>query len=290
MATRRRPPLVDDFDDIDIDDGALECLGDTSLSSFSASPARLAPFAGPATLRWSASVPVGCRVGFRINGRSVSRSGSLEVLPAVDTSYTLSAHVGPASRVLGRVTVAVDTDACSRVELAESILRGQLEQTVGEFAASSDRAYDAKLTRFDITPSGITVSIRTKLEINNFSDPTLYVDFVLGLDVVDGSVVPRYKSFNVDVDWPWWVTTLTLGITKIVEEFIESDIESGLKDAIRQRITDKIDAMVDLLGDDKKVHTVSLTDESVVVTACPQGKKVPDVSLPVFTGPLVVRA
>jgi hypothetical protein len=34
---------------------------------------------------------------------------------------------------------------------------------------------------------------------------------------------------------------------------------------------------------------VALTDEAVVVTACPVGRKVPDVSLPVYTGPLVVR-
>ncbi len=286
MATLRRPPLDDD---IDIDDGALECLTDTSLASFAASPTRLVPFGGPATLTWSGTVPAGCRVGFRINGRPVSRSGSLEVLPAVDTTYTLSAHVGLASRVLGRATVAVDTDACSRIELAEWILRGQVNQTVGEFAASSDRAYDAKLTTFDITPSGIKVSIRTKLEINNFSDPTLYIDFVLGLDVVAGAVVPAYKSFSVDVDWPWWVTTLSLGITKIVEEFVEGAIEGDLKAEIRERIADKIDAMVDLLGDDKKVHTVSLTDEAVVVTACPEGRRVPDLSLPVYTGPLVVR-
>jgi hypothetical protein len=214
----------------------------------------------------------------------------MEVLPAVDTTFTLTAHAGLASRVLGRTTVRVDTDACSRVELAESLLRGQLNQTVGEFAASSDRAYDAKLTKFDITPSGIKVSIKTKLEVNNFTDPTLYVDFVLGLDVVDGSVVPRYKSFSVDVDWPWWVTTLTLGITKAVEEFIEGEIEGDLKEEIRQRITDRIDAMVALLGEDKKVHSVALTDEAVVVTACPKGKKVPDVSLPVFTGQLAVRS
>ncbi len=281
MATLRRRPLDDD---IDIDDGALECLGDVSLSSLSASPNQLVPFSGPATLSWSVSVPTGCHPAYRINGRSVSRSGSLEVAPAVDTTFTLSAHLGRASRVLGRVTVAVDTDACSRVELPEGLLRSQLEQTVGEFAASSDRAYDAKLTSFDITPSGIKVSIRTKLEVNNFTDPSLSIDFTLGLDVVNGSVQPRYKSFSVDIDWPWWVTTLSLGITKIVEEFKEDDIEGGLKDDIRQRITDRIDAMVALLGQDKKVHSVALTEDAVIVTACPAGRRIPGVSLPVFTG------
>lgn len=285
MAARRRP--LDD--DIIIDDGALDCLTNTTLDRFTARPDRLVPFAGPATLSWSASVAGGCPVGFRINGRSVGRSGTLEVTPTVDTTYTLSAHVRGASRVLGRVTVAVDTTACSTSELPESILRAQVAQVVQAFGAEDERAYDATLTRFDITPSGIAMSIRAQVEVDNFTDPTLYVDLVIRPQVVDGAVVARYASFAVDIDWPWWVTTLTLGVSKIVEEFKEDGVEGGLKVDILARVQARIDQIVGLLGDDTLVHAVSLSQDAISVTACPAGDRRPDIALPVLDGQLVVR-
>lgn len=279
MAARRRP-LDDDI--IITDDDALECLANTSLDSFSALPEGLTPFAGPATLSWSARVAGACRVGFRINGRSVGRSGSMEVTPTVATTYTLSAHVRRASRVLGRVTVSMDTDACSTSELPESILRGQVEQVVEAFGAEDDRAYDAALTGFDITPSGIRMSIRAKVEVDNFFDPTLYVDLVVRPVVVEGAVEARYASFSVDIDWPWYITTLSAGITKIVEEFKEDGVEAGLKRDILARIQARIDQIVGLLGDDKLVHAVSLSQDAIAVTACPTGDDVPDIRLPLF--------
>ncbi len=281
MAARRRP-LDDDI--IIIDDDALDCLANTSLDRFSAQPDRLTPFAGPATLTWSAGVGGGCRVGFRINGRSVGRSGSMQVTPTVDTTYTLSAHVRRASRVLGRVTVALDTDACSTTELSEAILRGQVEQVVQAFADEDPKAYDASLTGFDITPAGIRMSIRSRVAVNNFFDPTLYVDLVVRPEVVGGAVVARYSSFAVDIDWPWYITSLSLGVTKIVEEFKEESVEGDLKRDILARIQARIDLIVGLLGDDVLVHAVSLSQDTIRVTACPSGDDVPDIALPVFDG------
>ena len=259
----------------DIDDEALECLAGTLSTSFTANPTTILPFQGPATLRWSASVPVGCRVGFAINGRAVGRSGSLEVLPAVDTTYALTASVRRASKVLGRVTVDVDTSACVSGELAESVLRGQVEQSLASFEADDDRAYDLSLDSFEVRSTGLHVSLHMKLEIDKFADPSVDVDFVIGLNVNDGVVGPYYRSFTVDVDWPWYITTLTLGVTKIVEEFLDGRVEGDMKPTVLEEIQGAIDALVALLPDDMKIHTIRLIEDAVVVTACPDGDVVP---------------
>jgi hypothetical protein len=270
-AIRRRG----DDDVPDIDDEAIECLAGTQLKSFTASPTTIEPFQGPVTLRWSASVPVGCRVVFQINGRAVGRSGSLEVLPAADTTYSLTASARGASRVLGRVAVNVDTSACVSGELAESMLRGQVEQSLTAFEADDDRAYDLSLDSFEIRSTGLYVFLHMKLEIDNFADPTVYVDFVIGLNVDDGLVRPYYRSFTTDVDWPWYITTVTLGVTKIVEEFLDNRVEGDMKPKVLEKIQGVIDGLVGLLPDDMKIHTIRLTEDAIVVTACPDGDVIP---------------
>jgi hypothetical protein len=259
----------------DIDDDAIECLAGTQLKSFTASPTTLEPFQGPATLRWSATVPVGCRVAFAINGRAVGRSGSLEVLPAVDTTYVLTASARGASRVLGRVAVDVDTSACVSGELPEFILRGQVEESLASFEGDDDRVYDPSLDSFEIRSTGLEVSLHMKLEIDKFADPRVEVDFVIGLSVDDGAVRPYYRSFATDVDWPWYITTITLGVTKIIEEFLDNRVERKLKPAILEKIQGVIDELVAMLPDNTKIHTIRLTEDAVVVTACPDGDVIP---------------
>jgi hypothetical protein len=259
----------------DIDDDAIDCLVGTQLKSFTASPATIQPFQGSATLRWSATVPVGCRVGLAINGRAVARSGTLEVLPAVDTAYALTASARGASTVLGRVTVDVDTSACVSGELAESILRGQIEQSLASFESDNDRVYDLSLDSFEIHSTGLHVSLELKLEINNFTDPSVDVDFVIGLNVEDGIVRPYYRSFTVDVDWPWYITTLSLGVTKIIEEFLDDGVEGQMKPRVLEKIQGVIDGLVALLPDDMKIHTIRLTEDAVLITACPDGDVIP---------------
>jgi hypothetical protein len=276
-----------DSEEPDIDDDALDCLVGAQLKSFTARPTTLRPFQGPSTLRWSASVPVGCRVAFGINGRTVARSGSLEVFPVFDTAYALNASVRGASKVLARVTIDVDTSACVSGSVPESILRGQVKQSLESFESDDERAYDLSLDSFEIHSTGLQVSAHMKLEINNFADPRVDVDFVIGLNVEAGVVRPYYRSFTVDVDWPWYVTALTLGITKIVEEFLDDRVEGKMKPSILQNVQGAIDDLVALLPGDMKIHTIGLAEDAVLVTACPDGDLIPS---RVFAAPVGVQA
>ena len=86
---------------------------------------------------------------------------------------------------------------------------------------------------------------------------------------------PFYKSFAVDVDWPWWVTVITAGVSKIVEEFIEGKIEAKLKPAILTGVKDQIDDLVDQIPGGLRLHSLSLAENEIRVTVCPGGPHTP---------------
>lgn len=252
-----------------------ECLADVAVASFTAQPSSVRPFGGGATLRWNVTVPTGCRVGIELNGRPVSRSGSLTVQPARTTRYTLSANAGRATRTLGSVTVAVDTSACISGGIAESLIRSQVQQVVDELDRASSQFSQRSAPRVEVDARGIKVALRFRVAIDNFADPDVDVDFTVGLRVRSGAVEAFYQSFAVDVDWPWWVTVVTVGASKIVEEFLDGKIEAALKPKILAELEAQLDAFVDRLPGNLRIHTIALSDNEIRVTACPAGAVTP---------------
>lgn len=264
-----RPEPEDPVDDVP------ECLADVAVGSFTAQPSSVAPFGGGATLRWNVTVPTGCRVGIQLNGRPVSRSGSLTVQPAATTRYTLTASAGRATRALGGVTVAVDTSACISGAVPESLIRSQVQQVVDELDRASGRFSQRSAPRVEVDARGIHVALRFRVAIDNFADPDVDVDFTVGLRVRNGAVEAFYRSFAVDVDWPWWVTVVTVGASKIVEEFLDGKIEDALKPKVLAELKAQLDAFVDRLPGNLRIHTVGLSDNEIRVTACPAGAVTP---------------
>lgn len=252
-----------------------ECLIGVAVASFTAQPSSVTPFGGGATLRWNVTVPAGCRAGIQLNGRPVSRSGSLAVQPAATTRYTLTARAGRATRALDSVTVAVDTSACISGGVPESLIRSQVQQIVDELDRASSRFSQRSAPRVEVDGRGIHVALRFRVAIDNFADPDVDVDFTVGLRVRDGAVEAFYRSFAVDVDWPWWVTVVSVGASKIVEEFLDGKIEDALKPKILAELEAQLDAFVDRLPGSLRVHTVALRENEIRVTACPGGAVTP---------------
>jgi hypothetical protein len=227
---------------------AVLCASGFRLVSFTASPATATP-GQSVTLRWNIDRSAECSGQFKINGISASMDGSKVVTPLSDTTYTLSVSTGcNITRNLGRVTVEVNESSCRITTIPESLVRGQIigvvDANIQEFNRSSDNDLSKRTqTQVEIDNSGITVRLRLKAAINNFPDPDLDVDMKIGIGVGPGNTVSVfYRSFSVDVDWPWWVSGISLGITKIVEEIVEDRIEAKIKgqilDSLRTRITE----------------------------------------------------
>jgi hypothetical protein len=253
----------------------FECLAKVKVGSFTATPTTVQPFGGPATLRWGVTVPSGCAVGLRLNGTPVARSGSREVHPATTTSYALVAVVNGLTRVLKSVSVRVDTSACITRPVPESLIRSQLRSAVDKLDAAEPRLSQRSDPSVEIDADGIHVALRFKLAIDNFADPSIDVDFTIGLRVRNGAVEPYFKRFAVDVDWPWWVTVITAGASKLVEELIDEKFEDKLKPAILTGVKSQIDKLVDQLPSNLRLHSLTLAPNEIRVTVCPAGPHTP---------------
>ncbi len=227
---------------------AVECASEYRLTSFTATPATVTP-GQPVTLKWSTAHGAGhCAATFKINGITVPASGSKTVNPLSDATYTFTLQTQcNITRTLGRVTVDVNEGTCRITAIPESLVRAQVINVVNanikEFNDTSSNDLSKRTeTQVEIDPQGISIKLRLKASINNFPDPDINVDMKVGLGVGPGNTVSVfYRSFSVDVDWPWWVTAISLGITKIVEEIVEGRIEGKIKaqilDSLKTQLT-----------------------------------------------------
>lgn len=237
----------------DMLDKAVLCASEFRLVSFTASPATTTP--GQAvTLRWNIDRSGQCTGQFKINGIAVQMDGSKVVSPLSDTIYSISVATGcNITRNLGRVTVDVNESSCRITSIPESLVRNQIiravDVSIQEFNQSSSNDLTKRTqTQVEIDNLGIAVKLRLEAAINNFPNPDLNVDMKIGIGVGPGNTVSVfYRSFAVDVDWPWWVTGITLGITKIVEEIVEGRIEGKIKSQILESLRTQINEAAKLI-------------------------------------------
>lgn len=266
----------DDIPGPDIDDETLECLGDTQATSFTATPPSAQPFGPPTTLRWSVSSPTTCGVAVKLNGLAVERSGSMQVQPTVSTRYSLTARARGATKTLGSVTVTVDTAACVTIPVPEALVRDQVRGVIDAIDAASGEISQRSPAKVEVVPGGISVALRLKAAVNNFADPDINVDFTIGLRMRNGAVEPFYKSFSVDVDWPWWVTVVTLGVSEFVEGVIADKIDAAARPLVLEAVKGLIEGMADQLPDGLRLHSLQLVTDEIRVTACPAGPRFVD--------------
>jgi hypothetical protein len=271
-----RPRDDDDIPGPDIDDESLECLAETHATNFSATPTSTPPFGPPVTLRWSVTSPGTCGVAVKLNGLAVDRSGSMQVQPTVTTRYSLTARMRGATKTLGSVTVAVDTATCLTVPVPESLVRDQVRAVIDAIDAASGEISQRSAAKVEVASTGIAVALRLKAAVNNFADPDINVDFTIGLRMRNGAVEPFYKSFSVEVDWPWWVTVVTLGVSEFVEGVIADKIDNAARPLILDAVKGLLDGLVAQLPPGLALHSLQLVTDEIRVTACPAGPRFTD--------------
>jgi hypothetical protein len=232
---------------------AAICSSQFRLISFTATPNNVTP--GQAvTLRWNIDRSGECNANFKINGVTVPMDGTKVVNPLTDTTYRISVNTGCGiTRNLGAVFVNVNDSSCRTTFIAEGLVRQQIIQAVDrniqEYNQTSSNDLSKRSeTQVEIDSTGIIIRLRLKAAINNFPDPDLNVDMKIGVGVGPGNTVSVfYRSFSIDVDWPWWVTGISLGITKIVEEIVEGRIEGKIKSSILDGLRAQINTATQLI-------------------------------------------
>lgn len=267
-------PLPDVVID-EIDGEAAACFATLNLVRFSAD--RMQIRAGEeAVLRWEVDA-TGCVGGILrvlLNNSVVPTTGSRTIRPSRTITYGLVARAGRLSRTLGRVRIEVDDSTCRPIELAEAVvaplIQNGVRSSIESYNNDPDTENKMSLRRdpvAEIEPNGIVIRLRMKLQINNFFDPDVDVDARIGVGVsAENEAVVFYRSFSVDVDWPWWVTGITLGISKIVEEFIDGMVEGKIKPRMLADLREEMNNFISLSGG--VVSELETEQDRIIATVC----------------------
>ena len=244
LATHGVQAIPED-DDID---RASDCLAETTLSSFSASPSTI-DYGDSATLSWKVQIPSDCSVTLKLNGQTVGKIGSKTVSPVVTTSYSLQASMFGLNTSLGSRTVTVENGQCETFLVPAAQVRATVVSIIEAIDAADKRISKRADHHVNVTSAGIDIDVFLKIIIDDFFNPDLTIEARVRLELVDGDIVPSYAHFDSDVDWPWWVTGLTLGVTEFVEWVLEDAIEDTLKPTILEAVKTFIDAKVEEVKD-----------------------------------------
>jgi hypothetical protein len=113
------------------------------------------------------------------------------------------------------------------------------------------------------------VRLRFTILIPNFVNPNLDVDCEIRLRAEDGRVRARYRSFAVDVDWPIWVTGISFGASKFVEEVIDLVVESRLRPRILEEVVGAFHDDLDMLPAGFRLYTLTTVADQIHWMACP---------------------
>jgi hypothetical protein len=246
---------------------ALECLGATTLNSFTASPTSVRPGVA-STLKWNVTIPGGCAVKLSLNGSPVSATGSRSVEPSTTTTFRLMQSMSTVQGTLGSVTVSVDTSQCFVQSIDEDTVR-QMLRTLIETSLAGGPVSQRSPATVEIDRNGIAVKLRLKIAVPNFFDPDLNVEMVIRVAAVNHDAVVSFRSYSNDLDWPWWVTGITLGISKFIEEAIEDRIEQRLKPEILIKLKEQIDSFLELIPSTHRLHSLTTDDGAIRAMVCP---------------------
>lgn len=245
---------------------AIECLDNTTVDFFTASPPSIRPGVA-STLKWK--VTVGCGgVKLSLNGSPVSKSGSRSVAPTTTTTFRLQGEMNTVRNPLSAVTVSVDQSQCLIRSVDEATVR-QMLRTLIETNLAGTPLSQRSPASVEIDRSGIAVKLRLKVAVDNFFDPNLNVDMVIGVSASSSNVVVAYRSYSNDLDWPWWVTGITIGISKLIEEIIESKIEQTVKPLILQKLKEQIESFISMIPATHRLVSLTTEANEIMGLVCP---------------------
>ena len=246
---------------------ALECLDEITVNSFTATPTTVLP-GHTSILKWKVTSTTGCSPQIFLNNSSVPKTGTRTVEPDTTTTYRLIAKILTVQRTIATVTVNVNTSQCFVQSVDEATVR-QLVQNLIDTNLAGTPLSQRSPASIEIDRNGIAVKLRLRVAVPNFFDPDLNVDMVIGVRAVNHNVVVSYKSYSNDVDWPWWVTGITLGITEFIESTIESRLEQKVKPLILQKLKEQIDSFLRLIPPTHRLQALTTEPDQIRAQVCP---------------------
>jgi len=248
---------------------AMECLSKVKLVKFTADRTTIIPGHTETMLNWEVTVPRECRIKIVLNNETVAKKAGKKVAPLSNTTYRLEALIYSLRKTLGTIHINVDTSSCSIKEIPESVIATLVKQEVNAniIKFSSYKVKKRRETQVEVEPSGIIVRIRLKADIPNFPDPDLDVDAKIAIGLTsDRKVWVTYKSFAVDIDFPWYVHVGTVGLSFIAEKIVEDLIENKIKKSLLEEVKKKLDSSIS--QSNGTIAAIITKQDKVVITIC----------------------
>ncbi len=242
-------------------DRAANCLGDTIVNRFNASPGIVFP-GNATTLGWQATVPSGCSVSLYVNGRHVERTGTMSVTPTFPVnSYSLEGRMLGLRSTLARARVTVNTNACRQPELPGALLEPMIQDVLDEYDADESEIKQTRDADIVISPSGLSITMY--FEVDKFGpNPSVRLTMRLAFNTVNGVVFPRFTYFHPQAS------------TYLPDDWIESkiydkqaDILDSFKTEINALLADPSFNLID--SEVEKLFSIETIDQAILATVCP---------------------
>jgi hypothetical protein len=252
------------------DEQNLAVLAKIQVQDFHASPSTVQPYQ-PTTLSWNVQLPSdpkASQITLVAAGKTVAPRGSLTATPGQGGSFGLTARLGRVSRALRTVQMQFDTSRCRTLKIGA----GQVQGLVGSFfdslpAEYADRLYDRNI-QVHLSEQGVHLKLTGQISVNNWFDPDLTIDMVIGLRAVDGKLDVFFRKFDPDVDFPWYADTAPPIVSTIINHVISDGIEDGIKSELPKVIEQRLEEMGGDLAGGQKVWSVTTSADEVAITLC----------------------
>lgn len=255
-------PIPDDPFEDDGTHGRI--LTEVELDFFRANPTTIGPF-GASTLTWKVRGPAGFDV--QVDRQPVRRTGQLSVQPTSDRTYTLFARAGVLRKALAQVRVEVDRAGCASGEVERiAVLIGNLLRTTIE----NDPELRFRPVRqgqsvpplpggpiVELTAGRIAFTLRLAKSID-YGTATIDIEGRLGLDVIEGTVVPKDSDVDADVRVPFYFWLVPGAVVALPPILSNAKVEAR---AAGQRIVDGIARLMDAYaasGPGRRVRSVRI--------------------------------
>lgn len=246
---------------------AADCLDDTDVQQFKVTPTEIIP-GQVATVGWKTSSPGGCTVALELNGTGVQRAGSKQVSPTNTTTYKLAGRMFGLYKQFGTISLVVNTSACTTVtvpeEVVRNLVRNAVRTTLGDVPVHERSPADV-----EIDAAGIRISIKLKVEVPNFFNPDLNIRMTIRAAVEEGRPRAYFTQYSASVNWPWWVTGITLGITEFIENILEDKIEAQTRPKILSAIQAQLEQAVGNLPPNRRLTSVETAPDQLRIMICP---------------------
>jgi len=242
-------------------DHAADCLSDTLVNRFNASPSVVLP-GSATTLNWQVTAPPACSVSLYVNGKRVDRTGSMAVTPTFPVnSYVLEGRMFGLRGTLARAPVNVNIDACRKLELPTTLLAPMIQEVLDAYDAGESDIFQTRDADIAISPSGLAITMY--FEVDKLGpNPFVQLAMRLKFNTVNGVVFPRFVYFHPQAS------------TYLPDDWIESKIYDKQESILENFKTEINGLLADpsfnlINASVEKLFSIETVEQAVSATICP---------------------